>query len=445
MIVRRLSKTLTVGVALLLAVSSAAPAAAVAEAQYPEGCEVRSVVFRPTGVAAKRLPGGEVRVSWKPSISCVDGFRVHLGLDHVKSRGAIVLRAGANANSIVVGAATLRALRAPIGSGRHFNVRVQAFYGSKTSVHSNSAIIAAGQPATAPAPGAATVQTASYNLAFTPGLSSRTLQQRRPRVAKQIVASGAAVVAINESVVLAGRDNTQLGSLLSKIKAAQRKTGKPGSWKWTRSTRYAKPGVHMGGDGTRILYDAKRVKLLSSCKDKTGKAKYSSSCAIKLPRVGGAIFQRWAAAARFEDRATGRKFWFVSAHLEVRKGGKFDRNRSAQLAAIVRAVDRKNTAKEPVILGGDLNLSSTRLTDLKTLNSRLVGRGFVNAATAAEAQNLKYFTYNGWKRQRSLHSGFAPRIDHLFVRGGNAYVARYKTVLGRASDHNLIRATFVLG
>lgn len=441
MTVRKFSTPVAVGLALLLSIGGVAPAsAATAGSDAGDSCTSTRVVRKPTDLGWSRTGSGEVRISWRPADSCTTGFRVHLALEHIDRRGDVVVKVDGNGDSVVLGASTLRTLRAPIGSGRHFNVRVQAVYGSKTSVLSSSVIASAGQPNSAPAAGAAAVRVAAYNLAFTPDLSSARLRAQRPRVAKQIVASNSAVVALTESVVVRGRDNTQLGSLLAQLRWAQRKTGKPASWKLTRSTRYARPGVTSGGDGTRILYDAKKVKLLSTCRNTTGKLKYSSSCAIKLPRVGGGVYQRWAAIARFQDRATGQKFWFVSVHPEVRKGGVFDRNRRAQLDRVTATVAKKNTAREPVVIAGDLNLSQTRSTDLSTLNSRFIDRGYLDAATARTALNLKYQTYNGWKRQVAMKSGYAGRIDHIFVRG-NVYLESYKTVLSRASDHNLIRAT----
>ena len=444
MTVRKFSTPLAVGLALLLAVSGVAPAGAVtAGSDSGEACTTTRAVRKPTNLGWSRTSGGEVRISWRPADSCNTGFRIHLALEHIDRQGALVVKVSANASSVVLGASTLRSLRAPIGSGRHFNVRIQAVYGSNTSVLTSSVVASAGQPNSGPAAGATPVRVAAYNLAFTPGMSSARLRAQRPRVAKQIVASHSAVVALTESVVLRGRDNTQLGSLLAQVRSAQKKTGKSASWRLTRSTRYARPGITSGGDGTRILYDAKKVKLLSSCRNTTGKLKYSSSCAIKLPRVGGGIYQRWAAIAKFQDRATGQKFWFVSVHPEVRKGGTFDRNRRAQIDKVTSTVAKKNMAHEPVVIAGDLNLSQTRSTDLSTLNSRFISRGYIDAATAKSALNLKYQTYNGWKRQVAMKSGYAGRIDHIYVRG-NAYLESYKTVLSSASDHNLIRATLWL-
>ncbi|CAG7598712.1 endonuclease/exonuclease/phosphatase family protein [Leucobacter soli] len=439
---RRVSAPFAFTLAALLAVSSAVGIGGAADAGTPAaaaGCTTGSTVAKPTLKQPTLTSTGNVRISWTPSASCVTGFKIHLGLEHFGSKGAVVLSAKKDATSIVVSKANLKKLRAPLGSGRHFTVRMQAVNGSKKSVLTASRITAAGQPKSSRSSGSAKVLVASYNLAFTPELSSGTLKSRRPGVAKQIVKSGASVLAIQESVVIAGRDDTQLGSLTTQIRKAQKKTGKSAAWRWVRSTRYAAPGVSMGGDGTRILYNNKQVKLLSGCSDTTGGKKYSTSCTIKLPRIGGAVNQRWGAIARFQDRKTGKKFWVVSAHLEVRKGSSYDKNRSAQLKKIVSTINKKNTRDEPVLLAGDLNLSPTRGTDLKTLNSRLTAKGYVNAITADTAYNLEYQTYNGWKKPVVMKSGHAGRIDHIFAHG-NVHLSTYKTVLSSASDHHLIKA-----
>ena len=425
---------------LLVGGGLAVPAAAAAE----EGCtEIRSTVPKPVLHQPKVLDDGRVKVSWTPTGHCVDGFELYLKLESIDNnrKGATRISVDSEAaTSYIISASRLRKLQAPIGSGRHFNIRMRAVTSKASSALTPRVITMAGQPKAAPPAKAATVHVASYNMAIVPELSNAQVAQRRGKLAKQVVASGAAVVAVQESVKLTGRDNTQLKPMLSAIKKAQKKTKKAASWKWVRDTMYARPGTTSGGDGTRILYDAKQVRLLSTCKNTTGKLKYSSSCAIKLPRKGGGVFQRWAAVVQFQDKATKKKFWVVSAHLEPRKGSTFDKNRAKQLNTIVKAVNKKNKKGEPVILAGDLNLGQTRAADLKTLNAQLVGKGYVNAMTAAKAKNLKYRTFNNWKKTPVEKSGYGVRIDHIYARGG-VYFANYETKPGRASDHNLIRAT----
>lgn len=434
-------------------------------------CSLAGPLSVPTAVDVSRVAGGALRISWQHDETCVQEFRVYLRLAKNATEGQQIVTVPAAVREVVVADQQLRPLGAPIGSGRHFFVRLQAVGapgvpGIDSPLGPEAAALA-GQPNGARAAGAARLEIAAYNLAFTPELSRRVLASRRWKVAKQLVASGASVIALSESVQIRGAADTQLPVLLSKLRKAQRKAGTSAAWRLTRSTLYARPGNVMGGDGTRILYNAHRVRLLSACSDVTRSTKtvakrvmrngvtvrvrkkvtvsrpYSRSCTIKLPRIGGTIAQRWAPIVRFQDRRSGQKFWFVSAHLEVRKGAVFDENRRRQLDAIQRALKRLNTRNEPVILAGDLNLSVKRTPDLAILNQHVVDRGFVSSATAAVATNLQFPTYNGGNAvtaATAAPSGFASRIDHIYARG-QVHIARHSTQLSRASDHHLVRST----
>lgn len=460
-----LSGTAAAALALAMVLGSGVSwASAEPEDEGDVDCTTITSLPKPTDLAAERTDSGEVRLSWQHEGSCVTGFTVYLGLSSSPVDGEPVLPADASEREMLLTADVLKKLGAALGSGRHFYARVQAVSDTLASSRSSAVVAMAGQPKTSPEAGAARVKVAAYNLAFTPELSRKTLAKRRPGVARQIVNSGASVIALSESVQIRGRSDTQLGPLMSKIRSEQRKTGKSAAWRFTRSTRYAVPGRLVGGDGTRILYNKSRVSLLSKCSEitkvkktyvkkvkrkgkikrikrkKTVRVPYSSSCTIKLPRVGHTIYQRWAPIVKFADRKTGQRFWFVSAHLEVRKGERYDRNRSSQLRAILRAIEQKNTHNEPVIIAGDLNLSASRTPDLGTLNSRLVRGGFVSSVTAPAVQNLQYPTFNGWRTPAASKWGYAGRLDHVYARG-RVYFADYETVLGRASDHNLVRTT----
>lgn len=438
---RTLTKPLAVLVAALVLLSGGAVTAQATPGEGVERASAATATLRkPQSVRWSVLPGGAVRVGWSyddPAAS----FRVHLGLEQIGSRGTLVIPVAAGQHAVVLDSSTLRKLRAPIGSGRHFNVRVEARNGVQFSGLTKNTWVMAGQRVTERPARASRVRVAAFNLGFTPDLSTTRLASRRIAVAKPIAASGASVVAVQESVVLSG-DDTRLRALRTQIRLAQQRTGVAASWRWVRSTRYVAPGSHHGGDGTRILYDAKRLRLLSNCPEFSGSRKlaYSASCAIKLPRVGGVREQRWAAIARFQDRGTGQKFWVVSVHLEPRKGRIYDANRRAQRDRILTRLERVNRAGEPVIIAGDFNLSGQRSSDLTTLNG-VVARGYVDAVTAERAHNLEYRTYNGWERpRRTGGSGYAARIDMIYG-GGTVHFSDYTTVLSRASDHHLIRAT----
>ena len=84
-----------------------------------------------------------------------------------------------------------------------------------------------------------------------------------------------------------------------------------------RTTPYVKPGTNHGTQGTRILYDTRKFKLLVNCPEKTGSKNYNPSCGMNMPlrSSDSESLRRSAAYAKFADRKTGKRFWVVSVHL----------------------------------------------------------------------------------------------------------------------------------
>ena len=74
-----------------------------------------------------------------------------------------------------------------------------------------------------------------------------------------------------------------------------------------------------GTQGTRILYDTTKYRLISDCRETTGKKNYNSSCSMDMPVMSSdsRAHRRSAAYAEFEDRKTGENFFVVSVHLDV--------------------------------------------------------------------------------------------------------------------------------
>ena len=88
------------------------------------------------------------------------------------------------------------------------------------------------------------------------------------------------------------------------------------------STSWCGPPVRqtrhfVGHPGRRILYDKTKYKLLTSCPNTSSGGSYSGSCSIKLPIASGESesYRRRAAYAEFRNIASGKRFFFVSAHL----------------------------------------------------------------------------------------------------------------------------------
>ena len=57
-------------------------------------------------------------------------------------------------------------------------------------------------------------------------------------------------------------------------------------YKLARSTSYVAPGTSHGTQGARILYDKNKYRLISKCRETTGKKNYNSSCSMDLPVKG---------------------------------------------------------------------------------------------------------------------------------------------------------------
>src|SRR4029453_6149656 len=109
------------------------------------------------------------------------------------------------------------------------------------------------------------------------------------------------------------RKTARLGRLL-------RRVGGDSRYQLVRTTPYVKPGTNHGTQGTRILYDTRKFKLLTHCPEKTGSKNYKSSCSMNLPlrSSDSESLRRSAAFAKFAHRKTGKRFWVVSVHLADR-------------------------------------------------------------------------------------------------------------------------------
>lgn len=411
-----------------------------------------------TGVKWSRTSDGRVKITWKHNAAVTSRFRVHLATTPFNpgKRGANhqIINIPLSSRSYTVSAQQLKALGTPIGSGRDFRFRIEAQNAgdkeTRSRFSSSSEVAMAGQINKAISKPKTTVKIGSFNV-VSPRAEGRnpSWSSRRVAVAKQIVNSKAGIIGLQEASTNKAGSTTQVKQLLSTVKAEQKKKSKAVKWKLVRSTRYIKPGQPGGDDGARIIYDSAKYKLVSKCSDTTGKGKkkaqYSTSCAIKLPRLGSVNYQRSASVAQFQDRKTKQKFWVVSAHLEHRKGAKYDKNRKAQVDTIFKHINKVNKAGLPVFVVGDLNSSSSRLTDYPLID-KFLKTGYYDASTAPKASGQKYATFNAWKSQKAVPSGHAARIDFILAKGKNTYVKKYTNMKQgkKASDHNLIYAEFAI-
>lgn len=495
--------------------TEAAPGAAKSETETEPDPEPTPQPVGPiTGETWQRNAAGEVVVSWQAPSQGAIAQNVHLSLTKVGTRGSLILpAAGPDATQFTISASSLKRLGAPVGSGIRFKIRLEA-QGAEGMKNrwSNEMTALAGQPSSAPARGSATVQLASYNIALNGSMSKSAVTKRHRATSKNIVASGASIVALQESVQFKGND-TQLPALAKRVNAVQKtkispkgkkdraakkrklqksakktvkkavrkaakrakkrcstpaslkhrsykscvtkakKTAKKKAqkraskriaakmaykpWKMVREGRFTKPNVATGGESVRIVYDSRKVRLLSKCPEKNGRA-----CTSKLPRSGGIMHQRMAQYAQFQDKKTKKKFWVVSIHLDYRSGAKYDSIRERQLKSVANTMKRLSKGKQPVFIMGDYNLSATVAAAAKP-QQWLNSQGYVDAATAPTALNMNYSTFNAWRGDRVSSLPYGSRIDKIYGRGSKVHFSRYETMIERkpASDHFLIRAT----
>ncbi len=285
----------------------------------------------------------------------------------------------------------------------------------------------------------------------------RNWLQRRADVAQQIVDERPDVLALQELGPgrAAGKDGgigdtmRQTTSLLDSLK----KIGAT-RYKMVRTTPYIHKGPH-GSQGARMLYNSDKVDLLSDCPETTGGVNYSSSCAIELPMLSGdsESQRRSAAYARFRIKSNGTQFFMVSAHLDAGHSKSVSTEaahgalRARQVDAILKAVDKVNTGRLPVLFGGDLN-SYQNLSSGDTARAALAKNGYVDNATAPIRVNLKYSTYNGFGLTQSVGGlGIGSRLDAVFAKGAIPQTFENVTKVtdsARPSDHNMVVSSMML-
>jgi predicted extracellular nuclease len=306
-----------------------------------------------------------------------------------------------------------------------------------------------------------TLRVATFNVRTARATQDKQSWLRRaPAVAREILSRKPGVVAVQELGPgrADGRTGTTQGtarqtqSLLSALAAAG-----GGQYRLVRSTPYVAPGTSHGTQGARLLYDASRYSLESSCPDTTGKRSFSRSCSLELPLIAGdrEKLRRSAGYAAFRDRRTGAGFFVASAHLDSRHStsatteAKYNRLRARQAAAVADTVARVNSRNWPVVFGGDIN-SWQSDRGRYAPHRALVARGYRDAVTAKQRVNFAYPTINHFKTtvKKSKSRAGGVRLDVVLMKGGHG-VKRYENKLvrvssARPSDHNMVLGDFLL-
>lgn len=321
---------------------------------------------------------------------------------------------------------------------------------------SNLRVREAFSRSTSDKPSSGTIRVGTFNVRTARANDGRSWLQRANDVAREIASRSPGVLAVQELGPgrADGSKGTTTGHLRQTVsleRSLKRVVG-DSRYQLVRTTPYVKPGTNHGTQGTRILYDTRKFKLLSNCPEKTGTKNYNPSCSMNLPlrSSDSESLRRSAAYARFADRKTGARFWVVSVHLDDRHSGSFSTEKSynalrgKQARAVYLKVNGLRKAGDKIIYAGDFNSWQTnRAGDAP--HEYLVGQGFDDTVAAAKRINVKYPTINHFKTTLQAKR---IRLDYVMVKGIKR-VLRYENVMkrvdsSRPSDHNLVVSDVVL-
>lgn len=413
---------------------------------------------------------GEVTFRWSHDGRNTTGYVLETALSQFsktssslpsKGRHDRVWAVPAAARSFTLSGSQLAAAGAPVGSGNHLFFRLYARNTNGKGVAAERAYpyLGAVMPKAEPASGEE-VRIASFNVRTARATTdARTWMQRRVDVAAQIIQQAPEVVALQE--LGPGRADGKVGSTTGTMRQTTSlldSLADQGArrYKMVRTTPYVAPGAATNTQGMRLLYDSSRVSLVSDCSETTGKHAYSSSCMFDLPLLSGdsGKLRRHAAYAQFRDLSSGKRFYVVSTHLDVRhdkslaKEKVYTHLRAVQMKTIVDRMAAINSGGLPLVVAGDTNSWQT-VSAGNGPHDALVTRGFADTAAAPHAVNLQYSTYNGFEKSQHLYpQGYGSRLDVIMTKGF-AGASSFENVtkgtdISRPSDHNMIVADTLL-
>jgi endonuclease/exonuclease/phosphatase family metal-dependent hydrolase len=376
---------------------------------------------------------GETTIKWKSSGRYTDFYKITTALTPFGSRrhpgpgrhSTTFIVNGGNRRSVTLTAAQTAAAGAGLSTGFRLFFRIKAINQSASgSVARRYPFLKhttiAGQGSTM---GGTRLRFAAYNVHVqSKDIPGHPWKRRQYLVARNLARAHPAVVGVEELMpAMWTRQDGGIG-----LRRALRRTG-VGDYELTRTTGYFRDGAQ----DTRILYDATRVRMTSSCSQTV------PSCYISIPDPR---HRHVAAYARFRDLASGKEFYFVSAHLNAGNDATTDALRGRQAAAIdsgIRAVNRQNL---PVIFATDAN-SSQVSKGVDSPHMTLMRAGWYNTIAAAEMVNVRYNSVNAYHLpQKPSPYGFGSMYDTimtLHMPGADSF----KQVLTGApgpSDHNLV-------
>lgn len=224
-------------------------------------------------------------------------------------------------------------------------------------------------------------------------------------------------------------------------------------YRLNRSTLYNKNEATV--QGVRIMYDANKYTLLSNCDDTMPTSHIQESCTIPVPTVSGNGAHTWASYSEFEIKGTTSRFWVVSAYLNPLQPSSSSLSntnadlRATQVRAISAAINKLNTANEPVIFAGDFNdWQNDPVSHGWAPHDALIQAGYFDTADAATVTNMQYPTVNAFKPLTADGSGIGSRFDVIGTKnitsGATWFTNRTFQDNGWPSDHDMIEAGFTL-
>ena len=419
---------------------------------------------------------GTVVFRWKSAGKNTDYFLLETGLTSfskspksklpTSGRQARTFKLSAKVRSWTMSRGQASRAGAPLGSANHLYYRLFAVnrVGKKNVVKAYPHLQAVLPQAVGTSRKKGTkIRVATYNVRTVKATKDkRNWLHRVDDVAKEILSSKAGVVLLQEvspgradgkggSTAKVGRQTTTLLAHLAK------RGGKKHDYRMARTTLYVKTGLPRGTQGGRVLYDNKRYKLVSSCPEKTGKKTYNASCSFKLPMLStdGENKRRRGGYALLKSRATGKKFWAVSAHFDERHSSnktaaaRYNALRGQQARAVLRLVTKVNKKKYPVLFGADTNTWQNDKAGYAG-HAAMIAGGFYDTAAARIRVNPAYTTSNRFDRTLKPNShGVGSHLDVVMVKGGKGGADRWVNKLKnpdsrRPSDHNLVYADIKL-
>ena len=431
---------------------------------------------------------GTVTFRWKSAGKRTDYFVLETALSSFSKsaksslpksgRHARKFKISAKSRSWTMSAAQAKSAGAPLGSANYLYYRFTAVnkVGKKTytKAYPKLQIVMPKEPvagsksakssnASSTTSTGTGVRVATFNLLTAQlGKGSRSWLNRVDDVAADILSTGAGVVLLQEtSPGRADGVNAPIGNVgrqtTTLVDQLKKQGGSKYDYTMVRTTSYVNWNLPSGTQGTRILYDNKRFKLLSDCPEYTGKDSYHSSCSFALPILSGdsESKRRRGNYALLQDRSTGQQFWAVSAHLDERHssnkktGARYDQLRGNQARSIVTLVNKVNTKNYPVVLGADINTWQNDRSGYSG-HDALVAGGFYDTKASASRTNVAYTTVNEFKTRLTKHSsGLGSHLDVVMVKGGRGSADRWVNLMKnpdatRASDHNLVYADITI-